>query len=191
LKEHINEKGILGDCEFCSSRGVKIIEVCDLYESFEHIFGLYREIEYGTDYYEGNDPIDYGNNLPYLIEEDWTIFSDQFNYEKVDSFWESLTNLEWYDKDNPPIDIHGLFIRINNTFNELWESFCDYLKYEWRFIIRREDFQHLIDILPEFLSIIEIAVIKREYFRARIGLDEGIRPFPCNPRLCSSLGRYG
>ncbi len=180
LKEYINEKGTLGDCEFCPSRNIKIIEVCDLYDYFEPIFGLYRELEYGIDYFEGSDPLDYGNNLPYLIQEDWPhIFSDEFNHEALDYFWESLIEVDRYDKDDPPLNIHDLFVRIDNTFDELWDSFSDYLKRERRFTINREDLQYLIEILPEVLSRIEINVIQNEYFRARLGLEEGIRPFPC------------
>ena len=91
LKDHIDTENTVGDCDFCSSKNVKCLKVSDLHELFEPIFGLYREIEYGRDYFKDDDPIDHGELLPRLIEEDWhPIFSEDFNEDMLDDFWDFM-----------------------------------------------------------------------------------------------------
>ncbi len=84
LKGHINEEGSQGDCDFCSSENVKCVTVSDLYQYFEPIFAMYREIRYGIDFIKGDDPSKHGELLPQLIIDDWPdIFTDDFKYPQV------------------------------------------------------------------------------------------------------------
>ena len=180
LKDHIDTEGAVGDCDFCSSNNVKCLKVSDLRELFEPIFGLYREIEYGRDYFQGDDPIDHGELLPGLIEDDWhPIFSDDFDEDMLDDFWKSLVGQEWVDKDHTPLDLSGLYVRREDSLEYYWDSFSDYLRTERRFTIIRDDILHFTEFLPELLSGIEVQVNSGEkYFRARLGSGEEIEPLP-------------
>lgn len=180
LKEHIETEGTVGDCDFCSSDDVKCLKVSDLHELFEPIFGLYREIEYGRDYFKGDNPIDHGELLPGLIENDWyPIFSDDFDEDMRDDFWDSLVVQEWIDKDDPPLDLSGLYVMSEGSFEYSWDYFCDYLRTDRRFTIIRDDILHFTEFLPELLSGIEVQVNSSEkYFRARLGSGEKTEPFP-------------
>lgn len=180
LKEHIKTDGTDSVCDFCSSKNVKCVRVSDLNEFFEPIFGMYREIEYGKDYFKGDDPISHGELLPDLIENDWyPIFSDDFDENMLDDFWNALVKQEWVDKDYPPIDLSALCVMKEGSFENYWGSFSDYLKNERRFTIEREDLQHFTEFLPELLSGIEVKVKQgEEYFRARLGSGDKTEPFP-------------
>lgn len=180
LKDHIDTEGTVGNCDFCSSKKVKCLKVSDLNELFEPIFGLYREIEYGTDYFQGDDPIDHGELLPRLIENDWyPIFSDDFDEDMLDDFWNSLVEQERFDKDYSPLDLSGLYVMSEDSFENSWDYFSDYLRTDRRFTIIRDDILHFTEFLPELLSGIEVQVNSGEkYFRARLGSGEETEPFP-------------
>jgi RES domain-containing protein len=180
LKELFNDKETVGDCDFCPSENVKCIEVSELCESFVPIFQFYREIEYGRDFIKGDDPINHGEFLPDLIENEWhPIFSDDFDLDKSDEFWDSLVEQKWIDKDNLPLDLSGLYVMIEDSFEDYWDSFSDYLKTNRRFTIKRDDVLHFADFLPELLSGIEVKVNSGDkYYRARLGTGEETEPFP-------------
>ena len=178
LKDHVNTEGSVADCDFCPSKDVKCVEVSALYEFFEPIFEMYRETEYGRDYFKGEDPR--GEVLSSLIENDWyPIFSDDFDEDMTDNFWDALVERIWVDKDNLPKDLSALCIEKEGSFENYWDSFSDYLKNERRFTIEREELQHFTGFLPQLLSSIEVKVKQgEEYYRARLGQGEKTKPFP-------------
>ena len=178
LIDHLEAEGSKDDCEFCGGKDVKCVEVSDLYEFFVPIFGLYRECEYGKDYFEGEEAR--GELLPDLIQYEWyPIFSDDFDMDKVDDFWEALVETLWYDKDDPPLDLSTLFVEIDLGFDISWEFFADYLKKERRFTIENEELKHFVNFLPELLSGIEVKVdVGERYYRARLGSVTETKPFP-------------
>jgi len=180
LKEHIDSDGNVRDCDFCSSEDVKCVAVFGLYDFFRPIFGMYREIEYGTDYFEDDDPIKHGELLPRLIENDWhPIFSDDFDEGKLDDFWDSLVETDWYDKDDPPIDLSSLYTDVEKEFEDFWGSFTFYITNKRRFTIEDENLKHFIEFLPEMLSGIEVKVEKDEkYYRTRLESGDETEPLP-------------
>ena len=97
LKDYISEGDFIDDCDFCLSKNIKCIEVAKLYDMFSPLIELYREAEYGVDYYEGGDPP--GESLPDKIDHDWEIFSELFDYDKENDFWEELVNYHHSSKD--------------------------------------------------------------------------------------------
>jgi len=141
---------------------------------------MYREIECGRDYFKDDDPINHGELLPRLIENDWhPIFSDYFDEDMLDNFWDALVEQEWVDKDYPPIDLSALCVMKKGAFENYWNSFSAYLKNNRRFTIEREDLQHFTEFLPELLSGIEVKVNQGEkYYRARLGSGDKSEPFP-------------
>lgn len=179
LKGHINEEGSQGDCDFCSSENVKCVPVSDLYQYFEPIFAMYREIRYGIDFIKGDDPSKHGELLPQLIIDDWPdIFTDDFDPDMLDDFWASLVETYWIDKDNPQVALTDLYVKTEGGFADSWDSFTDYIRTKRRFTIQDEGLKHFIEFLPEVLSGKEIRVSKdQNYYRARMGTGEEFKPF--------------
>lgn len=183
LKRYIIEKGQIDDCDFCFSDNIKCIEVSNLYGLFVPLFSLYKECEYGIDYFEDDDP--HGDSLPYLIEDAWNIFSEKFDFNKSDEFWEELVrNSNGSNGDDVQIDLDSLWIAghdLDSSLQYLWDDLAEHLKRERRFIINNERIQNVLDILPLSLELTSIQVkINTIYFRARIGpedAEEKQRPF--------------
>lgn len=139
LKDYIENEGKVGCCDFCSNKNVKSLNVSDLHELFEPMLGLYREIEYGKDYFEG-DAIDHGELLPRLIEDDWSpMFSDDFDEDMLDDFWNSLVEQEHFDKDYPATDLSRLYVMAEGFFEDAWDYFSDYLRTNRRFTRNKDD----------------------------------------------------
>jgi len=183
LKEHILEKGFTDNCDFCSSIDIKCIEVSDLYDMFSPLINLYREAERGIDYYDNDEPP--GENLPDVINHDWEIFSEEFDYDKMNDFFEELVNYNYHSKDFEPINLYGFWVdgnELDYSVENLWDDLSDHLKKERRFIISNERIENILSRLPFALerTYTEIPA-GTEFYRARVGpddADEKWRPFP-------------
>ena len=180
LKDHIDSEGSIDDCDFCSSEGIKTVAVSSLYQFFEPIFGMYREIEYGRDYFSEDDPIDHGELLPRLVENDWSPFSDDFNYDRLHDFFDSLIPTPIHKDDiEDYLDLSSLYTDVDRGLDDSWHSFSYYLRNTRRFIIEDESLQHFTEFLPEVLSGIEVKVGKDEkYYRARLGSGDQRKHLP-------------
>lgn len=174
LKKHIAMAGEISNCDFCASRRVKCVEVSELYESFLPVISLYREIEYGVDYFEDDDPLGFGDLLPDLIEQDWyPIFSDRFDHDKRDDLWRELIKQEHYDKDNPPLNLNSLWVERGDRQNhpyDTWGRLSDYLKTERRFFVADESLIGTLNSLPDILAGATLTIpVGERLYRARIG----------------------
>lgn len=185
LKEHINSEGTLDTCELCGSTKVKTVDSSDLYELFKPLFDLYREIQYGIDYIEEEDPTDKGETLPQLLQQDWyDIFSEKANDNMYDDFFESVIGGGTYDKHSPddgPPDLSTLYTSIDDDYSgELWWRLREYLMHERRFSIKDERIAHFIDTIQETLLGLETKVrAGQTYYRARLDSGERDKPLPC------------
>jgi hypothetical protein len=182
LKDHINSKGFISDCDFCSSKGLKCIEPLHLFHCFKCMFSLYREVQYGIDYFEGDEPIDNGESIFELIEDTWhPIFSDQFDENNKATFWDELTTPDIFDKDNPKIDSTGLWTWDESAFEESWAQLSKHLKEKRRFTITDEVLSHFIEFLPAVLETIEVSIpSKKILYRSRLGPGRSLKPYPCD-----------
>jgi hypothetical protein len=182
LRELIETKGDLGNCDFCSSKNLKCVEVDRLSDSFEEIFSLYREIEYGFDYFEDDDPHEHGDFLFKLVDQDWYwIFSDKFDENKKEIFWKNLSSKGHYDKDDPPRDSLALYKWDEGPYKESWFRFSDYLMRNKRFTITDESVKEFVEFLPDLVNSIETEIPSGTFFyRARLGPEEGFDPYPKN-----------
>ena len=143
---------------------------------------MYREIEYGRDYYSDDNPIDHGELLPWLINDDWSPFSEDFNYDILYDFFNSLIPLPTNKDDIENFwDLSSLYTNVERGFDDSWHSFSQYLRNKRRFTIEDEDILHFTGFLPEVLSGIEIKIGKDEkYYRARLGSGNDKKPLPKN-----------
>lgn len=182
LKEYIIEEGFINDCDFCASTNINCIEVNDLYGMFWPLIELYREAERGTDYYEDDDPP--GESLPDIIDNDWQIFSELFDYDKKNDFWEDLVNYNYHSKDFEAINLYGFWVDDNDldySIEHLWDDLSDHLKKERRFIVNNERLESILSRLPFALERTYKEIpIGSKFHRARVGpddADENRKPF--------------
>jgi RES domain-containing protein len=140
---------------------------------FNPLIELYREAEYGEDYYEDSDPP--GENLPDKIYNDWEIFSELFDYEKLNDFWEELVNYNNGSKDLEPINLYGFWIgdeELDYSIDHLWEDLSNHLKKERRFIISNERIENILSRLPVAIERTYRNInVGKKFYRARLGPD--------------------
>jgi len=76
LTRHSRETG---PCEFCGSQDVALIEVSTLSPYFANLMGIYSPV--GPDNFNPNveDPLEVGEPLDWLIDEDWSVFSERLS----------------------------------------------------------------------------------------------------------------
>lgn len=181
LRQFIENNGELGNCDFCLSESVPCLEVTELYPLFQPLLGLYRKVDYGRDYDEDGSPLDIGEELPSLIEDDWhPIFSDQFirNVRDEDSTWFESERIVafWAElfQENPSV-LSSLWVERDlpeSQLNSFWPRLSSYLKLERRFIIDDEELKQGIARLPEILERASITVpAGQKWFRARGGCN--------------------
>ena len=129
LREFIEEKGSTDDCDFCFSENVKTIHPSDLYELFESILRMYREIEYGRDYFKDDDPYKHGELISFLVCDEWSPFSYRFDDNKHSNFFDLLIP-QPMDKDDfqDHLDTSAFYTNKESYFENSWKSFSDYLK---------------------------------------------------------------
>ena len=181
LKDHIDSEGFISDCDFCSSKSTKCIEPPHLFDYFKFLFSLYREIQYGIDYFEGDDPLDNGESIFELVENKWyPIFSEQFDEDNKVTFWDELTTPDIFDKDNPKIDPTSLWTWDESAFEESWDQLSRHLKEKRRFSIANKGLTNFIRFLPPVLETIEITIpAKTFFFRSRLGPGISFKPYSC------------
>lgn len=185
-KEIILEDDRIGDCDFCGSTGVSIIDPIDLRELFEPLLDYYEVVEYKTHYFDpDDDPLDYGEPLGYLLQSHWEIFSDTIgSTEKCNELIEAIFE--------ETIDANDLWCTIDDRWyvepdkdRSIWNKLSWYLKNKRRFFLDFKELgaDDLFDRLEVYiLEQVEIILPKGStLFRTRLGgnviSEDEIRPF--------------
>ncbi|WRP05655.1 RES domain-containing protein [Rossellomorea aquimaris] len=134
-----------GNCDYCGSEDVFIIDIGYLTQHFDRLFKHYESTE-PYEYYHPeihDDPSGFGDLLIHLINEDWDIFSDRIEGKGTDE--NLLFDILNTDKQRDPydyIDPHNLYSRITDAFTfvhplegweKIWETFKKELKQTNRF----------------------------------------------------------
>jgi hypothetical protein len=179
LKERIQHDGAEGDCEVCGSASVSCIEASELSPDFEGLVDLYEPIEYGTHFHKefGPDAWEISDTLPTCIEQDgWGVFSDDLSdSQRCDLLDEIRQISRHHDSDDTPSG-EAVWTSPEHRFwhvseEEVWQGFCDHIKYRRRFI-HGDAYTDLFvsspsEWLPSFLREVEK------------DMDEGTRLFRC------------
>ena len=170
LRELIKTEGTIGDCYWCESEEVQTLPVFELSEMFRAVAACYEEVT-------GPDSFLHFESISYLLQEDWSIFSDKI--EDSDLLQEMtlailVADTEFKERiDFPNYD--GFFTRQMPDLEFQWfDQLEDLLKDDKRNqkTIRRED-------LDGFPSRLEVAIedslrslcTEDTYWRARIHKD--------------------
>ena len=155
LKEYIKENGEIGDCDFCNSKNVHCIPPTELADLFWPVVSLFSPVE------------------EFMPMEDLKEWDGDFIWEKIQDYWD-MFNLNYdnqrelmyamfpdYQKEGTPsldstVEMEdaywGAEDGLSEKLAEMWNAFCDELKFENRFFPRREfDRDRIVDLLS-FLS---------------------------------------
>lgn len=177
LKALIRKQGALGDCDYCGSTSIRCVDPCQFTELFEEVVNqLYEVVEIGVHRMPDSDPMDYGEPLADLLDEEWRMFSERMPYEQRAILLDDVLNCCKDPKDDR-FDVSDLWTGkaaefIHVSFEEHWRYFCWHLQHSRRFIVDLED-QDLVD--PQHLIEESTDLIGRklepgtELYRARLG----------------------
>ncbi len=184
-KEIISENDQIGNCDFCGSEGIAIIDPIELCELFKPILEYYEKVQYKTHYLDPDDnPLEHGEFLGHLLQNDWEIFSDTIGSTEIcNELIEAIFN--------GTIDANDLWCTIDDRWyvepdedQSTWNKFSQYLKTKRRFFFDFEKLgvNELFDQLAFILEKVEFTLPKgAKLWRARLGGkvidDYVIRPF--------------
>lgn len=121
LKKHIREEGAKGNCDFCGSKRVYIINPKELKEWFDPLVNLYTaQVEFlPMELLKENE----GRFIWEILTEDWSVFDD----------WEVGENIiqEMYGgyRDDPPLFLDNYVEREDDFYGQ--EDLSDKLKNQW------------------------------------------------------------
>lgn len=105
LREHIQEDSReTGTCRYCGGKGTTLVEVANLSGYFENVLTMYTQSNS-----ERGDP------LVYLLQDDWSIFSDElFDSGGAARLLEDIMLASWDDDSGEsPADAHELYVRVH------------------------------------------------------------------------------
>jgi len=163
-----------GNCEFCLSRGVKLVEPFELIDRFETVFGLYQE---------NNGPG--ACSIESLLRTDWELFGNLDSVKAEMLLGLIFNNIGMLQKGYAPVIQHDA------TAVQEWEDFREELKHRNRFfpnnIQATEQLKELFGFLVAPAEEIPVKV-----YRAR--MCEQSQPYPLDqmgkpPAVLTSNGR--
>lgn len=134
LIHSIKEYGFIGDCNYCLSKNIHIIQTDDLAENFSTFFTYYEKLEHSINYIHGEqEPWDVGEPLFNLIQDEWNVFSEHAGIEIAENLF---VDIMYYVKED--FDFEELYAKVFDSFiyehqKSIWEEFSDDLKKRNRF----------------------------------------------------------
>lgn len=160
----------IGDCPVCGKKSQKLVETSDLSEFFTPVFSKYEEASYGENYHPelGTEAFDVGDDLSTCIEEDFQIFNPDI-FDKANDLIDSMRDIDSFLGEYF-VPASSFWCRKEQNFTyvsekEYWDMFCDYIKYNRRFIL---NWDHL-PFFPDELFSRTLSRIKKgtTLYRAR------------------------
>ena len=121
LKTRVNERStITGDCDFCESEDVPLLETSELATEFHNLLSMYVESE----------TFEEGESLLWLIQWNWSVFDDGLDEDQQARLLEDIVNSDWDDDDGEPrLDATALYMQkssqwFHDTHSDTWDQFC-------------------------------------------------------------------
>lgn len=151
-----------GKCANCNSIS-KYVEIEELLDFFFEFLSVFTKDEDGIPLYK-------------LVQQDWNIFSENFNYQDVLNEVMLLLNIDFTAMDKVT------YIPEIKECIEYWDILKDDIKWNSRFLANIE---HLIELKWDKLFGIYSAIDKdQNLYRARIHYDGDKSPFGLNEMTC-------
>lgn len=183
-----------GTCEFCGTDNVSLIEVSYLSKYFQNMTTMYSPVSSDNTILQLVDPVDAGEFLDDLIQEDWEVFSDRlFVREREMDLLEAILNAryteaEWRSREREefPFDPAELYTSRQNPGDfrlvDAWDEHKERLLVAKgraaAFAIGREDFERISVTLPPGTVL----------YRARVGFIAGKFRSEDKPYQSSEIG---
>ncbi|MEW9500743.1 RES family NAD+ phosphorylase [Jeotgalibacillus marinus] len=128
---------------------------------------MYAPTTHGEHYFHQIEcPTDHGAMLEELIQEDWQVFSEEKDYDKLlfdilnyhREYYDSLNNSDLYSRDS------ASFTYVSNI--DIWNNFADSIKKENRYFCKNDLSNKLESLLPKKSLKFDPNSV---FYRARIG----------------------
>ncbi|WP_176344855.1 RES domain-containing protein [Priestia aryabhattai] len=195
----IKEYDEIGNCDYCGSEEVFIIEVSNLTEEFDMLFKHYESTE-PYEYFHPeihDDHTEFGDRLIELINADWNIFSEKIVGSGTDEalLFDILNSNKRFDPDEY-VDPHNLYSRITQAFTfvdplegweKVWEDFKQDIKHSNRFFpeVKNDLFITRLDAILEFRTVY---IENMDLYRARLDIQP-ISKMKAPPADLATAGR--
>lgn len=167
IKEKIKSEGTLSVCDYCGEENVHAISIGALADDFENLFSIYEQTTHGEHYaHQVHCPTDFGDLLDVLIQDDWSIFSDETSQNLL-----LFDILNWNRSLEDVLDDSELYSKQENAFtfvssSDVWNAFAYSIKRENRYFPDH-------DLSNELGLLIQNKLItfrtNHNFYRARIG----------------------
>ncbi|HEY8688300.1 MAG TPA: RES family NAD+ phosphorylase [Chitinophagaceae bacterium] len=161
----------IGNCDFCDSKDVQIIDARELEESFQPIIALFKPVaDLGVIITE--EKLLYEN-----IQERWKIFKLP-TPQLIKKLLSEIFSSSFSENDvlfNSPVEIELLFNQqlVFDFHEKKWENFAEEIKYKNRFFLTETiDLRLLSDLLKNFSKVYDKGKI---FYRARISDKTGFK----------------
>lgn len=166
IKQTIINEGTIGDCDFCSSKNVPVIDIVSGNPVSEMILQLIQSYSVSDD--------ENAKLLKTSLRDDWSIFN--IGCESIQSLVKVLC-LNDIDQNDA---IYSNKVKISQMFDDdfqhefgllrglTWERFADYIKYKNRFHNKFFNYEAFVSILSYISQEINS---EKDFYRARICND--------------------
>lgn len=153
--EYIEKESInTGDCQFCNSTNVKLVDTDNLIDTFEILLELYEESK-------NENSVE----LNILMQKDWEIFFDYAIAKKL------LPKIIAYSLDKKYIHKNINYFSIQ----EIWNSFRTEIKHTNRFFPKYDNFK--VDDLRAWVNELKNDQFRKKiFYRARISDNKQLIP---------------
>ena len=102
-----------GQCDYCGSRGRRLLPIRRLADAFENLTGMYGDSADGV-------------SLIDAVQDEWLVFSDKLHGSgQSRQLLEDILNSNWDDDGEPPVEAWDL-VRKRAVLEDMetWEQFC-------------------------------------------------------------------
>lgn len=192
--EVIKDYDEVGDCDYCESEEVNIVDEDELVHYFGIVKKLYKPLMIGENMTTDDDAVDIGEQLFTIFNENWQVFDG--DYESSEKLFYSL--MKSYD---PYDDYTQFYTKTQDDFYrrdsiELWDFLSQKLTKQNRFFPSKadqygqEDIDEILDTTKNVFYQ-QARVVKKGYklLRARIGKFEELGQLHSPPEHVISVGR--
>jgi len=135
LRQQItNRSREMGRCEFCETEGIPVIEVSYLTSYFLNMTEMYSRVSSDNTIMALVDPVDAGEFLHYLIQDDWEVFSEGLvDRDQQENLLTAILNARYTDaewmrqaKEESPFDSSELYTSRQNPADyrlvDVWDT---------------------------------------------------------------------
>lgn len=148
LTDKINKPGApVGNCNYCRSDSVALIDPLELTDEFEFLMSIYKETSNGT-----------GKCIIDCIVEDWEIFKGQDRLTSVQLLGEIIGDASLGSKFYVPATMTQI------SPKDMWGNFCNELISQHRFFPENQPDRNYLPVLFQYLK----ETVRGDIFRARI-----------------------